>query len=322
MTNIKNSFLILSITILILTESCLPKINTSNPSFEKIPDAFGNSKDTTNTAGISWKKFFTDSNLIALIDTAIIKNPEANMTLQEIEIASNEVKMRHALLSPIVKAGGSVGVDKAARYTSEGAGNASTEMTPGHEIPEPLGDFSLGFQANWEADIWHKLRNSKKSAVQHYLATQEGRNFVLTNLVAEIANSYYELLALDKQLNIIHETVQLQTNQLEIVKTQKEAGRATALAIKQFEAQLYYTQSLQNDVEQNIVENENKINFLLGRYPQKIKRDSTSFINHEPANVSAGLPSNLLINRPDIKQAEHEMQAAGLDILEIVRAHV
>ena len=103
MTNIKNSFLILSITTLILTESCLPKINSSNPSFEKIPDAFGNSKDTTNTASISWKKFFTDSNLIALIDTAIIKNPEANMTLQEIEIASNEVKMRHALLSPMVK---------------------------------------------------------------------------------------------------------------------------------------------------------------------------------------------------------------------------
>src|SRR5690606_34807297 len=105
--------------------------------------------------------------------------------------------LRKGALSPKVdlRAGG--GIEKVGRYTSQGAGDASTEIRPGHEMPDPLGDAMLGLYANWEIDIWKKLKNAEQAAVAHYLATVEGKNFVLSNLIAEVAHSYYELLALD-----------------------------------------------------------------------------------------------------------------------------
>lgn len=309
---IKQSIILILATALF--GSCIPKLVSNKPSFSTMPSNYSDVKDTINDASTSWRKIFTDTNLVALIDTAIRNNPEVNMAFQEIVIASNEVKMRKGLLFPRVNANLSTGVDKTPRYTSEGAGNASTEMTPGIEIPEPLGDFSIGFQASWEADIWHKIRYSKQSAIYHYLATVEGRNFVVTNLVAEIANSYYELLALDNQLSVIQKSIDLQKRELEIIKVQKDAGKSNELAVKQFEAQVYNAESMQNNILQQIVENENKINFLLGRYSQPIVRDSNSFEDQNLFSVKVGLPAQLLLNRPDIKKAEHEMKSAGLDV--------
>ena len=129
-----------------------------------------------------------------------------------------------------------------------------------------------------------------------------------------MANSYYELLALDNELEIIRQTIQLQKNGLEIVKIQKEAAVANELAVKQFEAQLYHSQSLEMDLLQQIAENENKINALLGRFPQKIIRDQTTFTAQMPNTVKIGIPAQLLKNRPDIKQAELELFATKCDV--------
>ncbi|MGD5652453.1 TolC family protein, partial [Xanthomonas citri pv. citri] len=132
--------------------------------------------------------------------------------------------------------------------TSQGAGDATTEIAPGIEFPEPLGDFKIAAYANWEVDIWKKLRNSKKSAISRYLATVEGKNFVLTNLVAEVADSYYELLALDNQLAIVKQNITLQNNALEIVKIQKQNGRATELAVQKFTAEVASSQSMEFEI--------------------------------------------------------------------------
>ena len=279
-----------------------------------VPVAFNQLVDTTNSADISWSNFFADSNLVSLIDTALRNNLDLKTTLQDIELARNNVKVRKGLLYPTVSGAVGLGVDKAARYTATGAGNASTEIIPGKGVPEPIGDMFLGFRASWEADIWSKLHNATKAAIDRYLKTIEGRNFVITNLVAEIANSYYELQALDNQLEIIRQAIDLQKNELEIVKEQKQAAAATELGVKQFEAQVYNSQSQEFDVLQQIVETENKINFLLGRYPQKIVRDNLLFTAKTPAIINVGIPSQLLKNRPDIKQAELELQAAKLDV--------
>ncbi len=163
-------------------------------------------------------------------------------------------------------------------------------------------------------DIWQKLHNAKKSAVSRYLSTVEGRNFAITNLVAEIANSYYELLALDNQLIIVNQNIALQSHALEIVKLQKEATRVTELAVRRFEAEVLKTQSLQYDIRQQITETENRINFLLARYPQTIPRSNLMFSDMVPPAVHAGLPSQLLANRPDIRQAELNLAAAKLDV--------
>jgi len=142
----------------------------------------------------------------------------------------------------------------------------------------------------------------------------EGKHFLVTNLVAEIANSYYELLALDNNLDIVRETIKLLQNQLEAVKVQKEASVVTELAVKQFEAQVLNSQHYEFETLQAITETENKINFLLSRYPQQIARDKSTLMAHVPDQIKAGIPSQLLKNRPDIKQAELELLAAKLDL--------
>ncbi len=284
-----------------------------------VPTTFNQSKDSINSADIKWKTFFTDPNLVALIDTALKNNYELLSTFQDIEIAKNSIKIKHGDLLPKVNAAVGLGIEKTGRYTASGAGNASTDITPGNGVPEPITDIFLGFRASWEADILGKLHNAKKAAVIRYLKSVEGKNFIITNLVAEIANSYYELLALDNQLEIINQAIDLQKNQLEILKIQKEAAVATELAVKQFEAQVYNSQSKQFDIQQNITEAENKINYLLGRYPQNIVRNQTTFTTQIPTTIQTGIPSQLLQNRPDIKQAELELQAAKLDV-KIARA--
>jgi len=163
-------------------------------------------------------------------------------------------------------------------------------------------------------DIWKKLRNSKKAAITRYLSTEEGKNFVITNLIAEVADSYYELLALDNQLEIVKQNIGLQKNALEIIKVQKEAARATELAVQKFQAEVLKTQSLEYDIKQQIKETENRINFLLGRYPQDIPRERANFLTIMPAMINSGIPSQLLANRSDIRQSELDLAAAKLDV--------
>ena len=284
------------------------------------PVSYNNSQDSTNTARLSWKSYFTDPYLTALIDTAFKNNQEFNITLQEIEISRQEIRARKGEYLPFVGLGGGAGVDKIGRYTNLGASEATTDIKPGKETPEFLPDFQVGAYARWEVDIWHKLRNARKAAVSRYLASVEGRNFMMTNMISEIANSYYELLALDAQLAIIQQNIEIQNNALKIVRMQKEATRVTELAVKRFEAQVLNTTNLQYDIRQRITVSENRINFLLGRYPQPVQRDSASFANLVPNMMQAGIPSQLLQNRPDVRQAENNLTAAKLDV-EVARAN-
>jgi outer membrane protein TolC len=137
---------------------------------------------------------------------------------------------------------------------------------------------------------------------------------VMTNLVADVAVAYYELVALDNELEIIRETVTKQREALEVVIQQKEAGRSNELAVQQFEAQMLGTQSLEKVFQQRVLETENLINFLLGRYPQPIARGSGALQAPMPADLSVGLPPQLLRNRPDIRVAEYELLATRFDL--------
>lgn len=295
--------------------NCKVPAGTQAAENKTVPAAYeGTGADSSNMAAVSWRKFFTDKNLVNLIDTALVRNQELNITLQEIETVKNDVLLRQARLLPSVSARMGIGVEKVGRYTSQGAGDASTEIKPGVEVPDVLMDYTPALYARWEVDIWKKLRNSKKAAIARYLASIEGKNFVLTNLVAEVAGAYYELLSLDNQLEIVRQSVTLQKNALEIVKVQKEGARATELAVKKFEAEVLKSQSMEFSILQSIKETENRINFLLARYPQEIPREKAGFLVAVPGVVNAGLPAQLLANRPDIRKAELELAAAKLDV--------
>lgn len=279
-----------------------------------VPASYNTSLDTINVAKVQWKNYFKDPNLNALIDIALKNNQELNITLQEIEIYKNEIRAKKGEYLPFVNLGASSEIEKVGRYTREGSNDANTDIKPGLATPENLQNHMFSAYATWEIDIWKKLRNAKKAAVTRYLSSVEGKNFMVTHLVAEIANSYNELLALDNQLEILKQNIEIQNNALEIVKLQKQATRVTELAVRRFEAQVLRTKSLQYEIQQRIVETENKINFLLGRYPQSFTRSSLAFINVIPDIISSGVPSQLLENRTDIKQAELNLMAAKLDV--------
>lgn len=298
----------------LLTSACNAPLVTLKTANRSVPASYNGSQDSTNTGHLSLRDYFTDPNLYALIDTALHNNQELNITVQEIQIATNEVFARAGAYRPSVSLGGGAGVEKVSRYTSKGAADAVTDIKPGVETPEVLPNFYFGAFANWEVDIWHKLRNARKSAIASYLGSIEGRNFMVTNIVSEIANNYYELLSLDTQLNIIQRNLVILNNALSITRQEKEAAKVTELAVRRFEAEVLKTQSLQYDIQQNIVEKENRINFLIGRFPQHVDRNSQNFNDMIPNAMLAGVPTQLLENRPDIRQAERNLEAANLDV--------
>lgn len=281
---------------------------------KSMPEAFAVAGDTTNTGRVPWRDFFTDPYLIALIDTALHNNQELNIVMQEINIARNEVRARKGEYLPFVNVVGGAGVDKVATYTRQGAVEANNEIAPGKAFPEPLPDLLLAANLSWQVDIWKKLRNAKQAAMLRYLATAEGRNFLVTRLIAEIATTYYELMTLDNQLAYLEKNIEIQTNALEIVRQEKTAARVTELAVRRFEAEVLKSQSRIYHIRQRIVETENRINFLVGRFPQPVPRNSDRFIDLPTDHIAVGLPDQLLRNRPDVRQAEQELEAAKLDV--------
>ena len=309
----KSIYMLIAIVLIVISSCKAPDLGRQEVN-KNVPESFGNSADSTNSGMLRWKEFYEDPYLVALIDSAISNNQELNIVLQEIAVSQNEVMAKKGEILPSAGVNLGAGVDKVGRYTAQGAMEATTDIEPGEEMPEPVPDYIVGIKATWEVDIWRKLRNSRDAATKRFLASNEGKNYMVTNIVAEIAENYYDLLALDNQLAILNQNIEIQSNALEIVKLQKESAKATELAVKKFEAEVLKTKSLQFLVKQKIVETENKINFLVGRFPQHVDRSSIEFLSLTPTNIQEGVPTQLLDNRPDIRQAENLLEASKLDI--------
>jgi outer membrane protein TolC len=137
---------------------------------------------------------------------------------------------------------------------------------------------------------------------------------MITYLVSEIAYAYYELIALDNQLAIVQANINIQTDALGIVTLQKQAGQVTELAVLRFQAEVNKNQSRKYYIEQRIIEAQNRINFLVGRFPRITPRNSQTFNQLVPDSVYSGIPSQILENRRDVKQAELDVIASQLDI--------
>lgn len=307
------SVIVLTLSAMVF-QSCVPSKVVRDEN-SNLPEQFKNvvSNDTVNSANIKWAAFFNDADLTALIETALTNNQELNIMLQQVDMAKNEIQARKGEYLPFVGLQAAAEVEKVGRYTSQGANDANTEIRPGEEFPEPLQNYKVGAFATWELDVWKKLRNSKKAAVMEYLSSVEGQHFMVTNLIAEIANSYYELQALDNKLIIIRQNLELQNNGVKTIRLQKEAAKATELGVQRLEAEVYKNTSELYSVQQEIVETENRLNFLVGRSPQTIIRNSENFTNKVVDTMFVGIPSQLLANRPDIRKAEYELKAAKLD---------
>lgn len=300
--------------IVLLLSGCVGSQIAPNEAKTALPASYATGVDTMNNAQQSWRTFFTDKDLQQLIDSALLRNQELNILMQEIEIARNETRAKRGEYLPKVSVGVSAGMEKPGRFTRDGAVESSLPIRGNQAFPDPLSDFGLNTHLSWEVDIWRKLRNSKKAAVYRYLSTEQGKNFMVTHLVSEIAAAYYELLALDNQLQTVQQNIELQSNVLSIVRLEKEATRVTELAVRKFEAEVYHTQSRLFALQQRRVEVENRIHFLTGTFPHQLQRYTGGFVDLKLSPINAGIPGQLLQNRPDIRQAEFQLAAAKLDV--------
>ena len=304
---------------MIMTAGCKTyKPVTGQEAAANLPGTFTGANDTATVATLPISQFFADQKLISLIDTALKVNPDILTALQRIEVSRSSLRFSASKLLPTVNIASNAGLEKYGDYTQNGVGNYYTNFSQNinsrQHIPNPVPNYFLGFQSSWEVDLWGKLNSQKKAAFARFLASQSGYRLITTQLTAQIAGLYYQLLALDAELAIIKKNIALQDNALEIVKIQKMGGRATELAVQQFEAQLQRTKGLQYTTLQQITETGNQLNFLTANFSGKISRDTSIMKIKLPVIIGAGVPSQLLLNRPDIRAAELELTAMNADI--------
>lgn len=297
------SFLIL----LAVVSGCKIATPPPMPTAAKMPETYIGNKDTATVANIRWQEFFTDPNLVDLIETGLRNNLDLLTAIERVEMAKADFTMRQGALLPSLHGVAS---------TELGSANVNMLENPVQDqgISGLREEYFIGFQSSWEVDLWGKLKNRKKAAYSRFLASEKGKHLVITAVVAEIARLYYELLSVDNELQVVRKNINFQQIALDIIKIQKMGGRTTELAVQQSTAQLLSTKALEKEKEQRIIELETELNLLVGRYPQPIRRGADISEQALPEPIHEGIPSTLLLNRPDIQQAELELMASKADV--------
>ena len=247
-------------------------------------------EDTMSLADFSWKELFTDTVLQQLIEKGIANNTDLN-------IARLKVREAEALLT-----------------SSKLAYLPSVSLTPQGTIKSiegnsPTKTYNLAASTDWELDIFGRLTNAKREAKAVLEQSQAYKQAVQTQLIATIANSYYTLLMLDKQLDISRRTAEIWAENLRVMKALKKAGQTTEMAVAQIEASKLSVDASLLSLEQQITEVENSLSSLLGVVPQRIDR-STLDMQSFPDTLSVGVPLQLLQRRPDVRQSEAALAEA------------
>jgi multidrug efflux system outer membrane protein len=248
------------------------------------------SKDTATMATLPWKQVFTDTLLQSLIQQGINNNLDLKTAITRIEQAQANFKQSQLAFLPSLNA----------TATGETL-KPSVAQSPGTNNYEIYG------AASWEADIWGKLKSSKRAALASLLQSDAYKRAVQTQLISNIASNYYALMAYDAQLKITQATLKNREKDVATMKILKESDVVTGAAVVQSEANRYSVEVTIPDIDVSIQQTENAISLLLGKNPDKIKRDSLSNQTIS-AELKTGLPSQLLANRPDVQEAEFQLR--------------
>jgi multidrug efflux system outer membrane protein len=284
----------------------------------KPPAQFAGDHTYANDSVLHWKSFFKDERLLAWLDSGLRNNQDVKQTFARISLASADVKLARGNFLPQLNLTTAAGMQRFGDYTVDGVGNFDTNLsdniTPDRRIPEHIPDLYLGFQAQWEADIWGKLKNRKKAAVARYLSSAQAWNDSRLLLLYHIAERYYQLQTLDYKLKMTRENELLQVRALELIRAQKQAGVVTELAVKQFEAQTLNTKALAFNLQREIRQVEYEFNLLTGTMPAPVERTSLSITDQFLKVNTLITPDQILKIRPDVRQAEWEIAAAGADV--------
>ena len=255
------------------------------------------SQDSLSLASVSWQELFIDPKLKEYIQKGLDNNLDIRMAMKNIEAAEAYVKQGKAAYFPTLNGNASY------TYSTQSLNTQFGEIIGDRTY---LGQYELSASLGWEADIWGKIRSGKRAFTASYLQSVSAHQAVKSDLVASIASTYFQLLALDEQKRIAEETIGNRTESVETIGLLKDAGNVTEVAVKQTEAQLLNAQALLLDIENEIKILENTFCILLGEPPHEVLRDKLKNQKFN-AELKTGVPIQLLSNRPDVMQAEYAL---------------
>lgn len=272
----------------------------------------------SNSSQIIWTEFFQDEELKSLIQAALTNNQDNQQTLLKINAARASMLNAKRGILPAFSLNAGAAKRKFGEYTMDGVGNDDTNLSDNvpadKKIPSPYKDFLVGAEFSWEIDVWGKLRSRKKAAVARLMASEEMSRNIQTWLISEVASNYYHLLALDQEIEVLEENISLQELALQLITELKEGGKANQLAIDQFEALVLNTKAQLQAKNRELKSAEYDLARLVGSLDfsqQRMDLDEAITIQNE---LETGLPSELIQNRPDLKEAEMQLEASKADV--------
>ena len=283
-------------------QSCFVAKDYTRPEIEETENLYRTDNlpsDSLSMADVSWKTLFTDAFLNQYIEEGLQNNIDIRIAIQQIIAAEAYLKQGKAGYLPTINATGSASRSYISGNGQQGAILSSLGT-------DHIDQFELSGALSWEADIWGKIRSNKRAFAASYLQSVAAHQAVKTQLIATIAATYYQLLALDSQLEITQKTIESRTKGVETIKALKDAGITNQVAVDQNIAQLNSAQALEVDIETAIFRTENTLSILLGKTPQHFERSS---LNKQKIDteLKLGVPSTLLSNRPDVMAAEYNL---------------
>ncbi len=288
----KNIYIILLLSMFALT-SCKVGKSYVRPEMA-LPDSLAQQQDSMSIADEQWQAVYTDSTLRALIDRALEYNKDMLIAASRVKEMAAQKRISVANLLPQL-----TGKVEAEREV-ENYGGHSRDVGNTYEAKALL---------SWELDLWGNLRWKKVAAVAEYLQSVEAQRALRMTIVAEVAQAYYELVALDTELEIVRQTQKAREEGVRLARIRFEGGLTSETSYQQAQVELARTATLVPDLERRISLKENDISFLVGEFPTRIKRVNFLQELDVPESLPVGLPSDLLERRPDVRVAEQQLRA-------------
>jgi multidrug efflux system outer membrane protein len=248
-----------------------------------------------SAADMAWWDLFKDPVLQDLIREALKNNYDLQLALARVEQERALVGVSRSQYYPQVAYGASISGQQA-------------PTTPNHTY------YSYGFNALWELDLFGRIRKLNEAQRAVYFSTEEARRDVRLVVLSDVAQGYFQLRALDEQLEIARETVKSFGETLDLFQRKFEGGAASGLEVGRAQGALSNVAAAIPDFERQIIAQENALNLLLGRNPGPIARGAALADQYDPPDVPAGLPATLLERRPDLRESEQNLIAANANI--------
>ncbi|SHL16422.1 efflux transporter, outer membrane factor (OMF) lipoprotein, NodT family [Chitinophaga jiangningensis] len=302
-----SSFLIL-LSIVVGLAACRVGRNYERPPMPLPAQFNGAAPSDSSIAGMEWKKFFTDPTLQQLIDKAVSGNLDLQIAVKRVDAAQEYLKQVKVGWLPSFNGQ----VSAATNFPSKNSLNGMNMSQFG--MGDHIEDYNVGISMSWEIDVWGKIRRQKEAALASYLQSYEGAHAVQTSVVAAVANSYFNLLMLDQQLDIARKNVALTDTIVKVIRLQKAAGEVTELAIQQAISQQQTAELLVPALEQGITIQENALRILTGELPGEVSRSSRLRDFSVPAALPAGIPAEMISRRPDVRASEMGLVAANAKV--------